>query len=944
MIPILFVPSLLQGETHMAFSIKKTCKRIIPSLICGICLLTIDAFPAAVPVQSFVQQSDGVLFTMTTGKMKLKACTKSIIRVTYTPSGTFSSRQSLIVADSFPTPPAWYMDTTATTVGVHVANLQAIVTKTTGAIQFLDASGKVLISENSDTGKITAKATVDTSGYGVRLAFNITANENIYGLGHFQSDSNFGAIKNGAYSTLNRNMNGMTVRMMVANRDKPIPFLTSTNQYGMLWDNYSDTYFSFLGATTRTMSVRSTVSDQIDYYIVYGAELDSVIAGYRRITGPAPLFPKYAYGFWMSRNGGTGATQASFLANFTPFRKNSPTIPVDVVVQDWFSWNGTSNNDGYFNSLIWDPTRFPTPATMIDSVHKMNMHYAVSVWPALGSKTGIYTDFHNRGWTWPLLYSYGNAYIYDAFNPAARNLLWNYMNTGVSPTTGYFNKGVDVWWFDGSEPETGNSVGEAQGTLYNAIIGQTGSTYLGSYARYCCGFSLAHSSGVYTNMRATTSNNKRVCVLTRSVYAGQQRYATISWTGDAQGTWPQYRSEPVWGMNFCAAGVPYWTTDIGAFYVNIGSGQVSNAQFRENFTRWFQFGTFLPIFRVHGDSYGGGLHREMWYFQQYDATDSTFSAQLKFDKLRYRLLPYIYTLAWKVTSEGYTILRTLAFDFRTDATVLSANPNTGTEFMFGPSMLVCPVTAQGATSRTVYLPGSGTTWYDFWTGTQLAGNQTVTASAPMTIIPLYVRAGTILPMGPNLQYAMQKQPDTIALRIYRGANGQFTLYEDEGDNYNYESGAFATIPITYNEASKTVTIGQRSGNFTGMLQTRTFKIVWVRSGHGTALDSSVAIAPADSDRYVTYNGVAMSVPLVGSVSIQNGIAPKSSSVSHLSMRTASLMIVFPHDLSGRKKLVEIYDLRGNLIQKVITDAASIDLRKNFVKSPGMHIVDIKVIH
>jgi hypothetical protein len=214
----------------------------------------------------------------------------------------------------------------------------------------------------------------------------------------------------------------------------------------------------------------------------------------------------------------------------------------------------------------------------------------------------------------------------------------------------------------------------------------------------------------------------------------------------------------------------------------------------------------------------------------------------------------------------------------------------------------------------------------------------------MTIIPLYVRAGTILPMGPNLQYAMQKQPDTIALRIYRGANGQFTLYEDEGDNYNYESGAFATIPITYNEASKTVTIGQRSGNFTGMLQTRTFKIVWVRSGHGTALDSSVAIAPADSDRYVTYNGVAMSVPLVGSVSIQNGIAPKSSSVSHLSMRTASLMIVFPHDLSGRKKLVEIYDLRGNLIQKVITDAASIDLRKNFVKSPGMHIVDIKVIH
>jgi alpha-D-xyloside xylohydrolase len=439
-------------------------------------------------------------------------------------------------------------------------------------------------------------------------------------------------------------------------------------------------------------------------------------------------------------------------------------------------------------------------------------------------------------------------------------------------------------------------------------------------------------------MRATTSS-KRVCVLTRSVYAGQQRYATISWTGDAQGTWAQYRSEPVWGMDFCAAGVPYWTTDIGAFYSSVGSGQYSNAQFRENFTRWFQFGAFLPIFRVHGDA--SSNHREMYYFQQYDATDSTFSSQLKFDKLRYRLMPYIYSLAWKVSNQGYTIMRTLAFDFRSDATVLSPNANTGTEYMFGPSILVCPVTAQGATSRSVYLPGPGTTWYDFWTGNQVAGSQTITAAAPMTIMPLYVRAGSILPMGPNMQYATQKQPETIALRIYRGANGQFTLYEDEGENYNYETGGFATIPITYTEATKTVTIGQRSGNFTGMLQTRTFKIVWVRGGHGAAMDSS--IAPADSDRYVTYNGTAISVPIVGAVNVLHGTSPIIVPVSHVSLKTTSSTIVFPHEFTGMKKSVKVYDVRGNLILKTITDAPTIDLRRNFEKSPGIHIVDIKSI-
>lgn len=947
----------------MTGSLKGIRKQGILSALLGGCLLATGLFAAPVAVTSYVKQSDGVLFTMATGQMKLKACTGSIIRVIYTPSASFSARKSLMVSDTFPVAPAWTLDSTATTVTVHVANLRAAVTKLTGAVSFLNAAGGTLFGENPDTGKISAKATVDTSGYTMHLAFNITASENIFGLGHFQSDSNFGTTgsnalpvaKNGNYSTLNRNTNGMVVRMMPANRDKPIPFLISTNQYGLLWDNYSDTYFSFLGATTRTMSVRSTVADQIDYYVVYGVVLDSVISGYRLITGAAPLFPKAAYGFWHSWNGGTGASQTTFLQNFSQFRTNNPTIPVDVVVQDWFSWNANSTADGNWNSLVWSPTRFPTPATFIDSLHHMNMHFTVSVWPTLGTGTGIYKDFKARGWTWPLLYSFGNAYVYDAYNPSARNLLWAYMDTGVTTDivngtpNGYFNKGVDFWWFDGSEPETGNGQGETQSNLYGAITGQAGGSYLGSFYRYCGdGFSLAHSSGVYANQRATTSA-KRVCILTRSVYAGAQRYAAISWGGDEQCTWGQLRNDPLWGMNFCSAGDPYWTFDIGAFYGGGGypGGQISSAfqytdaSFRIGFTRWFEEATFMPIMRVHGDA--SSYKRFMWLFQSY--TDSTFQAQYKFDQLRYRLMPYIYSLAWMVTSQSYTMLRTLAFDFMTDATVLSANPYTGTEWMFGPAFLVAPISQSGTgtLSRGVYLPGgSGTTWYDFWSGTQYTGS-TITASASITSMPLYIRAGSILPIGPNIQYATQKQPDTIALRIYRGASGQFTLYEDEGDNYNYESGAYATIPITYNDAAKTVTIGARSGSFTGMLTTRTFKIVWVRSGHGTGLDSTVAIAPTDSDKYVTYSGSPISISIGGAVGVLHGAAPMSVPALSMSFKTAESIIVFPHEFAGRTKSVEIYNLNGMLLKKILTAAGSIDMRKDMAKSMGVCIVKIKTL-
>jgi len=888
------------------------------------CIMTVNSFASAGAVQSYTSKTDGVLFTMATGSLKLKVCTPSIIRVMYSPTSSFSTRASIMVYDSFPNSASWSIDTSSTAVTIKTSKMQAVVTKSTGAIQFLDASGNTLISENSDTGMTATKSTLDTSGYYVKTAFNLTTSEGVYGGGHFDNDT-----------TLNRNRNGHSIEMAVANRDKPIPYLISTKGWGLLWDNYSETYFSFLGATNRTLSVTSQVADQIDYYLVFGEQLDSIVAGYRKITGAAPMFPKYAYGFWHSREHYVSERQIDSMGK--AFRTNS--IPVDIIVQDWQWWAvQDSFNEGSWNNMTWDPDSFPTPTKMCDSLHNMNLHLALSVWPTVGEKSSVYSALHINGWLYPVKYYYGNGYVYDAFRPAAGDLLWSYMKPLMTSTSS-----VDVWWFDGSEPECGNSQGEVQDTLKRVLYSQ-GSNYLGTFYRYLTGFSLVNSGNVYRNQRLDVKS-KRVCILTRSVYGGQQRYAAISWSGDCcvswasfteHSAWKQYRREIAWALNFCAAGIPYWTTDPGA-YSNPYSTSAAAPIFRQNYTRWFQFVSFLPIFRSHGSA---PSNREMFFFKTIDGTDSTYTGQLKFDMLRYRLLPYIYSLAWKVTSEGYTITRNLAFDFKSDANVY----NVSTQFMFGPAFLVNPVTdsvsgGKSATSRSMYLP-SGTTWYNFWTGDTLSGGKTITATASITSIPLYVKAGSIVPMGPNLQYANQKQADTIELRVYQGADGKFTIYEDEGDNYNYESGSYSTIPITYSDASSTLTIGARSGSFTGMLSSRVFNIVFVGSGKGTGVDIT---SSSNITKSVTYTGSAVSCDASGNVSVAKTAVKSELAIFNFSFKTAKKLITFGNEYSGKTKTVAVYDLKGKLIFKKNTIANTLDLRKDAHAAEGIYLVKVNVI-
>jgi alpha-D-xyloside xylohydrolase len=411
--------------------------------------------------------------------------------------------------------------------------------------------------------------------------------------------------------------------------------------------------------------------------------------------------------------------------------------------------------------------------------------------------------------------------VYDATNPAARKYYWQLMNEHL------FSIGVDAWWLDTTEPETENQE-------ENILLGHK--LYIGSGDRYANIYPLMTTTAVYDGQRAT-SDQKRVFILSRSAYAGAQRNAVTAWSGDVLENWETFKRQIPAGLNYSLSGMPYWTTDIGGF---ISGGNLDDPRYRELFVRWFEYGAFCPIFRTHGTR--NPDTNELW---SYGPENEKILVQ--YDRLRYRLMPYTYSLAWSVTNASYTPMRPLAMDFREDVTA----QNIGDEFMYGPAFLVAPVTEQGATDRRVYLPN--THWYDFWTGQPVEGGRTFSAAAPIDRMPLYVRAGAIVPFGPDEQYASEKQ-DPIEVRVYRGANGSFDLYEDEGDNYNYEKGAHSSIPMNWNEQRHTLTIGERKGQFAGMPRSHTFRIVFVGAQHGAGVDSV-----QQADKIVTYNGCGMTV-------------------------------------------------------------------------------------
>lgn len=590
------------------------------------------------------------------------------------------------------------------------------------------------------------------------------------------------------------------------------------------------------GRTADELSLYSEVADQIDYYFIQGKNSDEVISGYRTITGAAPMMPKWAMGLWQCRE--RYKTQDELLDVVKGFRKRH--IPLDNIVQDWFYWPEDKWGDHDF-----DLTRYPNAEGMVKELHNdLNTHIMISVWAKFYVGTKNYDEMKAKGFLYMRNVEkkqrdwVGPGYVstfYDPYSTSARELFWNQTNKKL------FSKGFDAWWLDSTEPDLQSNLSREEWLL------RIGPTALGSSARYNNTFSLVNSQGVYEGQRKSDPN-KRVFILTRSAFAGQQRYSTATWSGDVATRWEDLKNQIPAGLNFCLAGIPYWTTDIGGFateprFENPNAADLE--EWREFQTRWFQYGTFCPLFRVHGQF----PFREM--FNIAPEGHPAYKSMLAYDKLRYRLMPYIYSLSGMVTRENYTIMRALVMDFGNDKKVL----NIANQFMFGPSILVNPVTEYKARQRSVYLPeGSG--WYSLKDGKYFKGGQTIKADAPYSGIPLFVKEGSILITGPVIEYTAQKPADTIRVFVYTGKDASFTLYEDEGVNYNYENGKFALIPFHYDEKNKTLTIEKRNGEFDGMLHERMFEIVWISKAKPSGLD--FVKKPAE---VISYSGSQLTVKM-----------------------------------------------------------------------------------
>jgi alpha-D-xyloside xylohydrolase len=778
---------------------------LIPVLISAATPSALAQWTKLTPIASVTQEADGVRAVFESGAVaKLQVCSDSMIHVVYSPTGTIPKQTEYVVTKESWAPVPWKLDTSDKAYTLSTATMKVILEKASGAIMFVTAAGQPLFRDGKRfmfpetvNGENTYRSETVVEMYGSHEAF--------YGLGQHQA---------GVW-----NYHGESVDVSQENTNIAIPVLMSSRGYGIYWNNASRMRFN--SRFVHSMYISAEVADTIDYYFMYGPDFDKIIASYRDLTGSTPLFGRWAYGFWQCKN--RYRSQAEILGVAQKYRDLH--LPMDNIVQDWFWWN--RKGEHVFNS------NYPDPKGMVDQLHKDNVHLMISVWPFFepGSKEYEYMDQHGffieRTKIPHLPYHQQGMAAYDPTNPEARKYYWDLMDKAL------FNIGVDAWWLDTTEPE---SEGQEESILLSHKI------FAGSGDRYANIFPLETTRAVYEGQRAA-SDQKRVFILSRSAFAGDQRYGVTAWSGDVLSDWLSYKRQIPAGLNYSVSGLPYWTTDIGGF---ISGGNLGDPNFRELFVRWFQFGAFSPIFRVHGTR-SNPDENELWSYGP-DAG----KILLQYDNLRYRLLPYIYSLAWKTTSESYTPMRPLVMDFREDVNA----QNVGDQYMYGPAILVNPVTEPGATERRLYLPQAK--WYDFWTGAAVnvaaVGGKFIDAAAPLDRLPLYIRAGSIVPFGPEEEYSNQKPADPIELRVYPGADGSFTLYEDENDTYNYEKGAYATIPMQWNDSTHILTLGARKGSFPGMLENRTFKVTFVSENHGGGVDGA-----ASADQTLQYSGREVSV-------------------------------------------------------------------------------------
>ncbi len=582
-----------------------------------------------------------------------------------------------------------------------------------------------------------------------------------------------------------------------------------------------------------TFALSSESGRAVNYYFIAGENADEVISGYRTVTGKAVMMPKWAMGFWQSRE--RYKTQDEILNTVTEFRKRK--IPLDNIVLDWSYWK-----EPEWGSQQFDPARFSSPDVMIKKLHEQKVNLMISVWPKFNKGFDTYDEFNKENFLYKrniaegrkdwIGKGYSNTF-YDAFNPKARTAMWDLMNKRL------YSKGIDAWWMDATEPDMHSNLSvENRKELMNP-------TFEGSATTYFNAFPLVNAKGIYEGQRKANPSD-RVFILTRSAYSGLQRYAAAAWSGDIASRWEDMKSQIGAGVNFSLSGMPYWTMDIGGFSVE---GRYENAkgadleEWRELNTRWYQFGAFVPLFRSHGQF----PFREIYNIAP--ESHPAYKSMLYYSQLRYRLMPYIYTLSGQSYHQDYTMMRGMMMDFGKDDKVL----NIDDAFMFGPSLLINPVYKYKERSRKVYLP-AGQGWYDLYSGKYYKGGQEINAGATYERMPVFVKEGSIIPMGPALQYTSEKVADPVTLYVYTGKDAKFSLYEDEGINYNYEKGSFSTIDLSYSESSKTLTIGDRKGSFNDMLQKRSFRIVWINPAKPVELSFD-----KEKATMIKYEGKALSL-------------------------------------------------------------------------------------
>lgn len=809
------------------------------------------------PVQNVRKTGVGVECTTANIRLRISFVTDHIVRVTATPNQEWSERASLMRVDIGGRPSAIEIGVDDKVCTLRSPRMLVKLDLGNGALSFRKTDGTLLLQENAasprtfervdviksmpDPATVTRIKTVDgerqvagsyvqtkdRDAWKAAARFSLHGDEALYGLGFDETDD--------------LNLRGKRKRLYQHNLRIVVPFMTSTRGYGLLFDSYSALTFAD-GADG--MSLTSDVVDDLDYYVIVGEKADDAIAGYRELTGPARLLPKWAFGYVQSKE--RYVTQQDLVETIAQFRRRK--IPLDTIVQDWNYWM-----PNHWGSFVPEAARYPDIAAMTKAAHDLNAHVMISIWPNPSPLDPPGRALKDNGYTLA-----GTEYV-DFFQRKAGDLYfdhaWQYLG----------RHGIDAWWCDSTEPEVADWVSDATRPDNPDELNIRGlskvidSQYLNAYA-------LVDSQSFYRNWRKA-SPARRLVNLTRSGYAGSQAAGAVVWTGDIAARWSVLAQQVVALQSYSASGNPYVTCDIGAFFVRRGKqwfwngdydAGVDDPGYRELYTRWLQFGVFLPMFRSHGTD----TPREPWHFGE--PGTPFYDAIIESIQLRYRLLPFMYSLAGLVYLKGASFIRPVAFGFPDDPRTHDLK----TQMLIGDGVMVSPVLEpmyyaarsvplQGQRTREVYLPKG--TWFDFWTGTSQAGGRTIVVAAPLARIPVHVRAGSIIPIGPVLEYVSQVSSAQIELRIYPGASGEFTLYEDAGDGWGYERGEYALTRMRWDDAGRKLTMFERQGHFPGMKEKRQFRVVVV--GPGSGHDGASSRSSRAKQRMVTYDGHAVTVAL-----------------------------------------------------------------------------------